>query len=190
MIICGLDEAGRGPLAGPIVGAAVVLNSQFSINQLEDSKKINSKQREKLYRLILESGAIVETEIITARQINNRGIGWANKEIFKRLIKRIEADKYIIDGVLKIKINNKNIKSVIKADATRKCVMAASIVAKVTRDQLMKHLHEEHPQYGWISNMGYGTRYHVSAIAEFGTVKYHRSVFVQTALRSERAKVS
>lgn len=182
--VCGLDEVGRGALAGPLVAAGVILNPKFKIYNLKlrDSKKLNPRQREKIYKAIVESGCAAKTEIITARQINNRGIGWANKEIFKRLIKKIEADKYVVDGNLHIYLRNKNVKSVVGADRTRKCVMAASIVAKVTRDRLMQELHGVHPQYGWRMNVGYGTSYHIDAIKEFGVVRYHRSVFVTTAL--------
>jgi ribonuclease HII len=183
MIICGLDEAGRGPLAGPLVGAGTILNSQFTIHNLKDSKKLSKLQREKIYKAILESGSLVKTEIISARQINNKGIGWANKEIFRKLIKNIQADKFIVDGNLKLgNLKGKNVKCVINADATRKCVMAASIIAKVTRDRLMNNLHKEYPKYGWNKNMGYGTRDHIEALKEFGVVKYHRDVYVNTVL--------
>jgi ribonuclease HII len=188
MRVCGLDECGRGPLAGPIVAAGVVLNAKFKIYNLKlnDSKKLNQKQREKIYDALIESGCKTQVEMISVRQINSRGIGWANKEIFRRLIKKIEADKYIVDGNLKLgRVLGKTekIKSVIKADATRKSVMAASIVAKVTRDRLMKELHKEYPKYGWENNAGYGTKYHIMAIKQFGVVKYHRSVFVTTVLK-------
>jgi ribonuclease HII len=184
MIICGLDEAGRGALAGPLVAAGVILNSKFKKYNIElkDSKKLNRQQRERIFKAIVASGSTLGTEIITARQINNRGIGWANMEIFKRLIKKIQADKYIVDGNLRIHQRDKNVRCVIKADATRKCVMAASIIAKVTRDRLMQELHGEHPKYGWRMNAGYGTNYHITAIKESGVVRYHRSVFVTTAL--------
>ena len=186
MRICGLDEVGRGALAGPLVAAATILNIQYPISNLNDSKKLSKKQRERLFQEIIDSGAEVAVEIISARQINNRGIGWANKEIFKRLIKRVNADRYIIDGNLRINVKNQKskIKSVVGADRTRKCVMAASIIAKVTRDELMRKLHEEHSNYGWDENVGYGTKKHIEAIRVHGEVRYHRSVFVTTALRS------
>ncbi len=182
MKICGLDEVGRGALAGPLVGAAVVLNKPVA--GLNDSKKLRYDIRNRIYEKILKSGANIEVEIISARRINNKGIGWANKEIFKRLIKKTEADRYVIDGNLEVKVKgfSKRIKSVIKADQTRKCVMAASIIAKVTRDRLMRELHQEHPQFGWQNNVGYGTKFHIAAIKEYGEVRYHRSVFVTTAL--------
>lgn len=184
MRVCGLDECGRGPLAGPIVAAAVVLSRP--LKNLKDSKQLSAQKRQYLYRRIIKNATAVETESISVRQINNQGIGWANKEIFKRLIKKIEAHKYIVDGNLKIKVRGKSklIKNIVKADNKIPEVMAASIVAKVTRDKLMRQLSKKYPQFGWHSNVGYGTKYHVSAIQEIGPTKHHRSVFVTTALRN------
>src|SRR3989344_9111054 len=110
MKICGLDEAGRGPLAGPLVAAAVALNPKIKISNLKDSKKLNKLQRERAYKEIINSGAEGAVEIISARQINNQGIGRAKKEIFRRLIKKIEAKKYIVDGNLKIKLKSQTSK--------------------------------------------------------------------------------
>lgn len=185
MIVCGLDEVGRGSLAGPLVAAGVILNFKLPILNLNDSKKLNTKQKIKLYKQIVKKATKVEVEHISARQINNRGIGWANKEIFRKLILKIEADKYIVDGNLRIKVRGKSkkIRSLIKADSKVFEVMAASIVAKVVRDQYMRKLHDQHPRYGWKTNVGYGTKYHIRAIKEFGYVHYHRSVFVETAIR-------
>jgi ribonuclease HII len=190
MRICGLDEAGRGALAGPLVASAAILNIHCPVSNLKDSKKLNKRQREEIYKKIIKSRAVIETETISARQINNRGVGWANKEIFRKLIKKIEADKYIVDGNLKLgKIKQKTdrVKSVVRADGTRKCVMAASIAAKVTRDEYMVKLHHQHPVYGWKTNMGYGTRFHIQAIKQNGTVRHHRGVFVTTALKKASA---
>ena len=180
MLTCGMDEVGRGALAGPLVGAAIIFNSQFTIYKLKDSKILTPEKRNKLYKRIIKSGAVVVMGEISARQINSRGMGWANKEIFKRLARKIPADKYIADGNLKL---GKKIKSVVKADMKIPEVMAASIIAKVWRDKHMIRLHDEHQIYGWRSNKGYGTKYHIAAIREHGVTKHHRSMFVRTALK-------
>ena len=119
-------------------------------------------------------------EIISARQINTKGMGWANKEIFRRLKNKIPADKYIADGNLKIA----GVTSLVKADTKVPEVMAASIIAKVFRDRMMTVLHEQFPYYGWQSNKGYGTKFHIVAIREHGLTKYHRKKFVETALKA------
>lgn len=179
MIVCGMDEVGRGSLAGPLVAAAVIFNIQCSIFNLNDSKQLTPEKRTRIYKRIVKSGAVIAVEEISARQINTRGMGWANKEIFRRLRKRIPADKYIADGNLKIA----GITSVVKADTKIAEVMAASIIAKAWRDKLMIRLHDEHPIYGWKSNKGYGTKYHIAALCEHGVTKYHRRKFVETALK-------
>ncbi len=192
MRVCGMDEVGRGSLAGPLVAAAAVLKCGRSrkftdvVYKLKDSKKLTRRKREQICLTLLECGIEYRVEIISARQINNRGIGWANKEIFRRLIKKIPADKYIVDGNLRIlaKSIKGEIKSVVKADNTRKCVMAAAIIAKVFRDDLMRNLHGQYPRYGWSTNAGYGTQQHIEAIKEFGTVKYHRDVYVESVLKN------
>lgn len=184
MIVCGLDEVGRGALAGPIVGAAVILNSKSKIlnPKLRDSKKLNYKQREEANKLLFESGANIHVESISVNLINKYGIGWANKELFKRLISSINADKFIVDGNLMINIKGKNVVSLIKADDKVHEVMAASIVAKVTRDRIMKDLHWKYSEYGWVTNVGYGTKKHIQALRTFGVTKHHRDLFVRTAL--------
>ena len=180
MVVCGMDECGRGALAGPLVACAIVLKAQYSILRLKDSKQLSIKQRNELYKQIINRAEVVRVEFISARQINNRGMWWANKEIFRKLIRSIRADKYIVDGNLKIK----RATSMVKADTKVPEVMAASIVAKVTRDKFMKELHLKYPKYGWQTNVGYGTDHHIRAISEHGSIHYHRSVFVTTALRN------
>ena len=183
--ICGLDEAGRGCLAGPLVAAAVVPTIRV---RAEDSKKLNAAQRNKIYRRLIKTGAEIVVESVSAAQINNRGMGWANKEVFRRLIRKIEADKYIVDGNLNLgRIMRKTDKVMSMVDADEKIVEVsmASIAAKVTRDKMMRELDREHPKYGWKVNKGYGTARHIAAIRKYGVVRYHRSVFVTTALRGK-----
>lgn len=188
-----MDEVGRGSLAGPLVAAAVILrcknpghNFKRVVSKLQDSKKLTRTEREKISKDLLKCGIEYRIESISVRQINNRGMGWANKEIFRKLIKKIPADKYIIDGNLKISTKNESgkIRSLVRADATRKCVMAAAIIAKVFRDNFMGELHCQHPNYGWSTNSGYGTKQHIAAIQKFGTVRHHRDLYVESLFRN------
>lgn len=186
--LCGLDEAGRGALAGPLVATAVILNSQKlpSNLPLKDGKLLTKKQRNKWHTTLLKLRVSMTTEVITARQINNHGIGWANKEIFRRLIKKVSADKYLVDGNLKLgRLNGKSNKvfSQIDADAHVREVILAGIVAKVERDKIMAELHQKYPLYKWNQNAGYGTKKHLSVIQSFGKTRFHRDVFVTTVLK-------
>ncbi len=189
MIICGIDECGRGALAGPLVAAGVILDKKDGsfIDKLKDSKQLSGNERLAIYEDLIKTESIVSIAMISVRQINNQGVGWANIEAIKRLIRTIEADIYIVDGNLKIKVKGKKnlISSLVKADTKIHEVMAASIVAKVTRDKLMQELHISFPYYGWYSNVGYGTRYHISAIYKNGETRHHRNVFVRTALSNK-----
>jgi ribonuclease HII len=191
--ICGLDEAGRGALAGPLVAAAVILKcsrnkiSRRSGFSLRDGKMLTAKQRRTIYTVLKRLKTSVAVEIISARSINNHGIGWANREIFRRLIKKIEADRYIVDGTIKIGriAGKKHVQSIVDADATIPEVICAGIVAKVERDQLMRKLHRQFPKYGWHRNAGYGTKKHIAAIELYAMTRYHRAVFVTTAMRNK-----
>lgn len=191
LLICGLDEAGRGALAGPLVAAAVVFPKKTMKTvtrrlgfRPRDGKTLSALQRKKIYTALKRMRATIAVEVITVRSINNHGIGWANREIMRRLIKRVEADRYIVDGRLRIgRIGKKEIKSVAHADATVPEVICAGIVAKVERDRLMQTLHREFPKYKWKLNAGYGTKEHIHAIQIYSVTHYHRSIFVTTALR-------
>jgi ribonuclease HII len=192
---CGLDEAGRGALAGPLVAAAIILPcSRATITRragfpLRDGKCLNPGQRNKVYTILNNLQADIYIEIISARSINNHGIGWANREIFRRLIKKVEAGRYIVDGNLRLgRIEGKTEKifSVVDADATIPEVICAGIVAKVMRDRTMQNLHKEFPQFGWNRNAGYGTSRHIKAIRETHVNRYHRVIFVTTALRNKK----
>jgi ribonuclease HII len=187
-IICGLDECGRGPLAGPIVAAGVILPENFDTSELRDSKKLPAHQRETLSQKIIQSGAIVAIEKVSVKKINAKGIGWANKEVFRKLILKLEAQEYIVDGKLKIKVRGKTpkIRSEIKADDRFPPVMAASIIAKVWRDALMDKLHRKNSKYSWNANKGYGTKAHISALVQYGSSKHHRELFIATALQETK----
>jgi ribonuclease HII len=148
---------------------------------VKDSKLLSSKQRNHVYQWLSKNNIFFKTEIISARQINNRGIGWANKEVFRRLIKITPADNYIVDGLLKIK----KAESIVNADATILPVILAGIVAKVTRDKIMTEFNNDPKfrKYCWHKNKGYGTKDHLELIIKHGMCRYHRTVFCTTAVK-------
>lgn len=192
--VCGIDEAGRGALAGPLVAAAVILLcpiykiQRAAKTPIRDGKTLTKVQRERIYRALTTLGAEVNVEIVSARRINSRGIQRANRQAFRSLIKRVKADRYIVDGRIRIgRVRGKThkIQTMVDADATIPEVILAGIVAKVERDKIMRELDHEYPQYKWRSNAGYGTHKHIEAIIRHGTTRYHRSIFVTTALRSK-----
>lgn len=191
--VCGIDEAGRGALAGPLVAASVVLSvpltalSRKAGFRLRDSKLLSARQREKAYDALRASGAAICVEVISARSINNHGIGWANREIMRRLVRKTQADAYILDGNLRIgRVRGKTgiVRAVVDADATVPEVIAAGIVAKVERDRIMEELHVLFPVFEWSQNKGYGTPTHLTALSATRMSRYHRLVFVATALRN------
>jgi ribonuclease HII len=196
--LCGLDEAGRGPLAGPLVAAAVIFPPEFVFSEtfpdlkFGDSKKLSSRQREAAYEAIHEHAVVLKIETVPVEDINKAGIGWANRTAFERLIMEIEADEYIVDGSLKLSNLGKRarrVKCIVDADNTEQAVIAASIVAKVKRDRIMRDFHMDFPIYGWDHNMGYGTHAHITALHEYGPCRYHRRRFVATALAKRGPKL-
>lgn len=183
--ICGLDEAGRGPLAGPIVAVAVVAPEDIILDAV-DSKKLTEKRRERLAVELRDRDDIAfAIERIEVPEINARGIGWANYEVFRRLVLQIEADEYIVDGNLNIErmeLGDKEdrTRSEKHADDHIPIVSAASILAKTIRDAEMRQLHEQFPHYHWAKNKGYGTSQHISALRTFGPSPHHRGMYVDT----------
>jgi ribonuclease HII len=191
--ICGIDEAGRGALAGPLVAAAVILHcslnkvSRLAKTKIRDGKLLDPLARRRIYTALRKLKAEISLEVISSRKINNRGIQRANREAIRSLIKRVEANWYIVDGKLKLgRIAGKTsrVRSIVDADATIPEVILAGIVAKVERDKIMSALHKQFPHYGWHANAGYGTRKHIEAIQIHSMTYYHRSIFVTTALRN------
>lgn len=188
---CGLDEVGRGALAGPLVAAAVILPDDFASRLgplarfLRDSKTVPAPRRGELAARIREHALVVEIVTISVPLINRHGIGWANREAFRRLIGRIEADEYVVDGRVRPLApagQQARIRCLVQADALVPAVSAASLVAKAHRDGLMRELHERHPVFAWNENVGYGTPAHLAALQAHGPCVEHRIVFVATAL--------
>lgn len=192
--VCGLDEAGRGALAGPILAAAIVLPVGYPVERIErvsgsplrDGKTLSPTRRIAVASALRKLGLTYHISSVGVDAINARGIGWANREVFRRLIEAVSADTYIVDGNLRLdthfNLGSRIVRSVVKADASIPAVMLAGIVAKVERDSQMQRIHQMHPEYGWNRNVGYGTRTHLQALRQYGAGTHHRSTFVRTAI--------
>jgi len=177
-LVAGIDEAGRGPLAGPLVSAAVILKENVKIPGLNDSKLLSSKKREELFELIVKNSVDFSISIIPHTQIDKinivEAVKLANYNCIKEL--RCKPDIALIDGRDKQILDIKFL-TVIKGDQIIKCIAAASILAKVTRDALMKHYAKEFRQYGFEIHKGYGTRIHRNNIKKFGRCEIHRKTY-------------
>lgn len=178
--ICGIDEAGRGPLAGPVVVAAVIMPKDSMIEGVNDSKKVSEKKREKLYEQIIEEAISYSVSIIDQKEIDNVNILNATKEGLTKAVSglQIKPQKILVDALTKIDTCGIPYVSIIKGDAKSYSIAAASIIAKVTRDRIMKEWDEIYPQYGFAKHKGYGTKAHMDAIREFGVCPIHRRSFL------------
>lgn len=179
--ICGIDEAGRGPLAGPVVVAGVIMPKDSMIEGINDSKKISEKKREKLYDLILEEAISYGIAIIGQDIIDEINILNATKQGVTEVIEQLDIKPNLILVDALTHINTKGIPydSIIKGDAKCYNISAASIIAKVTRDRIMREWDEIYPQYGFINHKGYGTAKHVEALKEYGPCPLHRKTFIK-----------
>ncbi len=177
--VCGVDEAGRGPLVGPVSVCACVLPLTIPILGIDDSKKLSEKKREELFEKIADVADYCVV-LIDAATIDSINILQATKLGMKRAVEglSIKPDIAIVDAVKGLDIQVRY-EPVIKADAKSYNVAAASILAKVTRDRLMRKLDEEFPQYGFSRNKGYGTAEHIAALREYGACPEHRATFIR-----------
>ncbi len=184
--VAGIDEAGRGPLAGPVVAAAVILPSGLRFESLNDSKKVSEKNRRKLFFDIMASDAIASIGISGELDIEKHNILGATRLAMKEAVGGLSRlpDFLILDAV---KLSDVPISQdpVIKGDAKSACVAAASIVAKYVRDSIMLHFHEKYPMYGFDRHKGYGTRLHISAIRAHGPCAIHRKGFIRNVVKAE-----
>ncbi len=190
-IICGVDEVGRGPLAGPVVAAAVILPRNLPhaiLSKLQDSKKLSLVQREKLFQPILDScrTSIAEASV---EEIDSINILQASMLAMRRAVEglNVTIDMALIDGNRCPKLTCPA-EAIVKGDSKSPSIAAASIIAKVTRDRMMARLAEEHPGYGWESNAGYGTAEHLHALQTLGVTRWHRRSFAP--VREQMDKVA
>ncbi len=176
-MIAGIDEVGRGPLAGPVVAAAVILPKTFKVLGINDSKKLSYEKKEEYFQLINEKALSVGIGIVPAYMVDEVNIYQATKIAMKNAVSQLDPkpDFLLIDA-MKVEVDHPQL-SIIKGDEKSISIAAASIVAKVTRDRYMKELGEEYPEYGFQSHMGYGTKQHLEAISNFGIISEHRRSF-------------
>src|SRR5579864_5253784 len=181
--LCGMDEVGRGAYAGPLVAAAVVLPPRFRHPLLRDSKLLTALQRERVAEVVRRRALAWAIAEVSVDDINRRGMGWANVDIFRRLVELVEADGYCCDGKLRIPAA-RPVHSLVAGDRLVPAVSAASIIAKVHRDEIMRRMHDDAPHYNWASNKGYGAREHRVAILEHGPHPAHRRVWVANLMQT------
>ena len=180
-LVCGIDEAGRGPLAGPVVVAAVIMPEDSFIEGVNDSKKVSEKKREKLYDEITENAIAWSVGIIEQNEIDELNILNATKKGLTTALTELKEkpDIILVDALTKIDTLGIPYESIIKGDAKSYSIAAASIIAKVTRDRIMRQWDEIYPQYGFINHKGYGTKNHIDAIKQYGLCPLHRKSFTK-----------
>ena len=181
--ICGIDEVGRGPLAGPVVAGAVILPKDCDILYLNDSKKLSEKKREELYDIIMEKAISTGLGFIAPQRIDEINILQATYEAMREAIGKLNPtpDLLLNDAVHIPGVPIKQV-PIIKGDAKSISIAAASIIAKVTRDRLMVKYDEIYPEYGFASNKGYGAQMHIDALRKFGHTPIHRRSFIKNFL--------
>lgn len=179
-ILCGIDEVGRGPLAGPVVAGAVILPKDCQILYLNDSKKLTARRRELLYDEIMEKAVSVGIGVVSQEVIDDINILQATYEAMRQAVGKLSVrpdvllnDAVTIPGLLQEQI------PIIKGDAKSLSIAAASVVAKVTRDRMMEALDEKYPAYHFASNKGYGSAAHMAALREYGPCPLHRRTFIR-----------
>ena len=177
-VVAGIDEVGRGPLAGNVVTACVVMPAEPVLPWVDDSKKISETRREKVFQEIMDIALYVGIGQVSPEEIDRINILEATKKAMREAAAQVPADIFLIDAVTGLGLNGQEV-PIIKGDATSYAIAAASIVAKVTRDRQMQELDKLYPQYGFARNKGYGTAEHVAALKEYGPCPAHRRTFIR-----------
>ena len=179
-LICGVDEAGRGPLAGPVCAAAVILPPGLEIPGLNDSKKLTDKKRRELYDIIIEQAVSYGIAFASEQEIDEINILQATFLAMERAIQKLspQPELALIDGN-RTKDFGLPVRTIVKGDSLSASIAAASILAKVTRDRLMEEYDAQYPQYGFAVHKGYGTKRHYEALREFGPSPIYRKTFLK-----------
>ena len=187
--ICGVDEAGRGPLCGPVAAAAVIMPKGSIIEGVDDSKKLTEKKREALYEEIVRQAISYHVCLIDNREIDRINILNATLQAMENAINglSVKADFALIDGNQNRGITTPN-RTVVKGDSKSYSIACASILAKVTRDRLMEQYDKQYPQYGFSQHKGYGTKAHYEAITVYGVTSIHRITFLKNFLEKPDGK--
>jgi len=177
-LVAGIDEAGRGPLAGPVVAAAVILPPGYLNSEINDSKKLSAAKREELYEIINKEAVAIGMMVVDADIIDRVNILQATLQAMRDAVLELPTspDFLLIDGNQRVPILTPQ-KPIVKGDALSISIAAASIIAKVSRDRIMEMYHRQFPQYNFQQNKGYGTKEHLDAIKQFGICKIHRKSF-------------
>ena len=183
-LICGIDEAGRGPLAGPVVVGAVVMKPDSKLEWVNDSKKVTEKRREILYDRIIEESLAWGVGIVSWDEIDDLNILNATKKgltiALKQVVDKLQTkpDIVLVDALREIDTLGIPYQSIIKGDATCYSIACSSIIAKVTRDRIMREYDDAFPEYGFAKHKGYGTKEHIEAIKKYGPCLIHRKSFI------------
>lgn len=180
-LICGVDEAGRGPLAGPVCAAAVILPPDLEIEGLNDSKKLTDKRRRALYDVITEQALAYGIAFASEQEIDEFNILQATFLAMRRAVEqlKLQPELALVDGNREPDLGIIPVKTIIKGDSLSANIAAASILAKVTRDRFMEEQDALYPQYGFSVHKGYGTQAHYAALREYGVCPIHRSTFLK-----------
>ena len=185
-LVSGIDEVGRGPLAGPLFVGIYQINKDTKITEgVNDSKKLSEKKRKYIYNSLTENTEYFATESIDENEIDRLGIVNAIKKAMEKVSSKFKSDMTLIDGVFKDRFNIKEYRTEIKGDSIHYCIAAASIIAKVQRDQLMIELAQKYPEYDFENNKGYGTKTHIDAIKKYGPCEIHRNSFIQGIINKD-----
>lgn len=181
--LAGIDEAGRGPLAGPVVAAAVILDPHSEILYINDSKKLSESRRETLYAEIREKALAISVGMVSPARIDEINILQATYEAMRQAVAQLglKPECLLVDAVTIPALNIRQV-PIIKGDAKSISIGAASIIAKVTRDRIMLQADEAYPAYGFAKHKGYGTAAHIAALKELGPCPLHRSTFIKNLI--------